>query len=181
MPTTPSLTQNTSRRVCSAPTCPPSRISSDEGLCSCPTCPFHPASLKARVGRSVLPPPALRLMFRVMEGSVHAQHIHHALSCPKCELGGSVLPPTCPLSRILSDRGLCSCPTCPASLETQVGGSVLPPPALCLAFRVEGFVHSHQALPHLKRELEGPFCPHLPPSHILSDGGLVIPHLRSVH
>src|SRR6266545_7871514 len=85
MPNTPSLTRNMSRRVCSAPACPPSRVLSDRGLCSCPPCP---SSLKMQVGGSVLPPPALCLTFRATKGSVHAQHAHHPLPHSRHELAG---------------------------------------------------------------------------------------------
>src|SRR6266498_1666576 len=82
-------------------------------------------------------------------GLVHAHHpslshsaAQHALPRSKCE-SEDCSSPTYSLSHISSDRGLCSCPPCPPSLETQVGGSILPPPALHLTFRVtEGSVHA---------------------------------------
>ena len=125
MPTTPSLAQNASRRVRSAPTCPPSRVSSDGGLCSCPARPARPPLPKTRVGR-VCSAPHLP--------SVSRFERRRALFMPNtpCLARNASWrvrsAPTCPPSRI-SSGGLCSLPPSPPSLETRVGGSILPPPA----------------------------------------------------
>jgi len=96
-----------------------------------------PSLTRNTTWRPLLPTPALQLMFRAMEDFfmpiTPPCHILQP-SMPSFTQNASQRAILHPLSCISSDRGLCSCPPCPPSLKTRVGGSVLPPPALHLAF-----------------------------------------------
>ena len=110
-----------------------------------------------------LPTPTLRLAFQAMEGSVMATPL---LSLKRESEASSAN--TCPLTRVSSNGGLVHAhhhppccilqPSTPSLAQNVSRRAVLLPPTLCPTFRATGgFVHAHQALRHLKHELEGPF------------------------
>jgi len=106
-------------------------------------------SLETWVGG--LPSPVLHLAFRATEGFVHA---HQAVPRSKHESEG-LFTPTCSLTRVSSDGGLCSRPPSPPSLETQVGGFFLCPPSRVLS---NGALFMPTPFPRSKRE-SGGFLP----------------------
>jgi len=108
----------------------------------------HPLTFWVR-GGFCHPPPlrALPLMFWVRGHSRLKHELEGPPTCPPShilsELEGFSAP-TYPLSHISSEGGLCSDPPSPPSPEMQVGGFVLPLPALCLVFwATEGFAHAY--------------------------------------
>ncbi len=164
-----------SKHTLSAHICPPSHVSSNGGL----GYGHHPPSLtRNATRRPLLPTPALRVVFRAMEGSFTSITPPCRIlqpSMPSLTQNASrravLLPPTlCPTFWVT--EGFFSCPPRPPSLETRVGGSVLPPSALHLTFRVtEGSV-----MPCLTRNMSlqihsAPTTPSPTPLSLMQDRG----------